>query len=684
MVAPTTHVLANSPIASALWHPCGVQGTCLVTITEDAVVRLWEFNFNDSMSFETPSLAIDLKKLAVGRWAEQDFTPNRINANRGFSLDSVGMNVASACFGGRGTSDESPWCAMTLWVAMKDGDIYALCPLLPSKWQSSSTMLPFLSTQAVASQASMQEGSLNTEEWHRCNDQYQWIADLDGQEPYTAKGSHELLPGPEVYCRPSNPGSIPKLQGPFQVFGDDYDQDPDISDIHVIAAKIDIEELMSGEDTDTDSGLGLNDDNGLSASIICLVSKTGRVYISLDIDGVQAQWLPRKRQLSFSHADEHSLVLVEILDTLDPEYTDNTEWPTFSPDVNSRHSFFITHNQGIYYFSLESWIHTLQSELQSTAPVGTAFRMEIITNGPGTLREQLLDFQNDQDTIHHGPAAAVVLQDSNLGYFLLTTINGAPNAVLLDMPDIGIEDDLRFETTYHPPQELGMGTVGPLQPYAPPASLWAKSALPHFMENHVQNRHKKAMREEIRLSSVTLDLMTQAHRVLSEETHTLGTAAADLFRRCERLIDELRGQIGRFKETALQTDEFLNGRGDETAGGERPKNTVEERIRDAQARQGRIHDRFDVLSRDLRKYNHKPLSKQERALAAEINKINSSVLKPDDEKHEAESEQEAGKGQQAEEGHEVEEEQEADEQHRTEIWYRYDEVRSGTYLLDYC
>ena len=633
------------------------------------------------MSFGTPSLAIDLKKLAVGKSVEQDFTPNRTNANRGFSLDSIGMNVASTCFGGRGTSDESPWCAMTLWVAMKEGDIYALCPLLPSRWQSSSTMLPFLSTQAVSNQASMQEGSLDSEEWHRLNDQYQWIADLDSQEPQSAKGNHDLLPGAEVYCRPINPGSVPKLQGPFQIFGDDYENDPEISDIHIIAAKIDIEELMNGEDTDTDSGLGLDDENGLSASIVCLVSKTGRVYISLDIDGVQAQWLPRKRQMSFSYADEPSLVLCEILDTLDPGYSEDPEWPTFSPDVNSRYSFLITHNQGVYYFSLETWIHTLQSELQSTASVGTAFRMEIITNGPGTLREQILDFQNDQDTIHHSPTAAVVLQDSDLGYFLLTAVNGAPYAVLLDKPEVAMEDDLGIQTTYQPAQEMGLDPVGPpRQPYAPPASLWANSVLPQFFDNHVQNRHKRAMREEIRLSSVTLDLMTQAHRVLSEETHTLGMAAADLFRRCERLIDELRGQIERVKDIAQRTDDFLNDQGDGAGKDERPKNSVEERIRDAQARQGRINDRYDKLSRDLRKYNCKPLSKQERTFAAEIDKINASVLKPNDKKPDVEEEQEKEEGK--EEGQEVEEEQ-ADEKHHTEIWYRYDEVRMGTYLLDH-
>lgn len=647
MVAPTTHVLAQSPIASALWHPCGVGGSCFVTITADAVIRLWEFDFRDYMSFGTPSLAIDLKKLAVGRSTDEDFTPNRSNANRSFSLDSVGMEVASACFGGSGSSDESPWCAMTLWIAMKEGDVYALCPLLPSKWQPSSTTLPSLSAQAVSKMAFMQDSSVAPEEMQQCNDQYQWITDLDGQEPYLKTDG--LTSDAEVYCRPSKPSPTPKLQGPFQIFGDEYNENPEISDIHVIPATVDAEDLMDGEGSDNDSGLGMDEEIGLAASIVCLVTRNGRVNICLDIDGVQSQWLPKRRNPAFTIPDDPSLILLEVVDTMRPDHAQETEWPTFSIDVNSQHSFFVTHSQGVFYLSLEAWIQSLQSELQSTASTGTEFRVDILTDGPETLRERILDLQDDEFS-NHEPTAAVVFQDSDLGYFLLTADNGVPHGVILDKPDDTAENELRVQTTYDLPQETSTPALGPArQPYVPPSSLWAQSTLPQFFNSHVQNRHKKALKDEIRLSSATLDLMTQAHRVLSEETHTLGISAADLFRRCERLQDELREQIERVKEISRRKEEVVGIASEAADSDEKPNATVERRLQDAQARQEKLTARFEKLSMNARKYNRKPYSDHEKALLAEVDKISTSVLEPD-------------------------EKPDDEGQCSSALWYRYDEV----------
>ena len=293
MIGPTTHVLSQSPIASVLWHPYGVDSNCLVTLTEDAVVRLWELNLADRWSFDSPSLGIDLKKLASGVSEKEDFGPNKMTRNRGFSIDEIGMNVVSACFGGTGSSEESPWSAMTLWIAMQEGDIYALCPLLPGKWQPSSTTLPSLSASAMSKQASMEEDSLSPEELQQYKDQYQWISDIDGQDPKVIPGKDHFSLGLETYSRPSRP-SVPKLQGPFRMSPED-DIDFDWSDIHVIAAKIDGEELMRGEEPDSDSGLGMDDDAGLSASVICLLTKSGRVYLCVDLLGVEGQWLPRSK-----------------------------------------------------------------------------------------------------------------------------------------------------------------------------------------------------------------------------------------------------------------------------------------------------------------------------------------------------------------------------------------------------
>ena len=187
---------------------------------------------------------------------------------------------------------------------------------------------------------------------------------------------------------------------------------------------------------------------------------------------------------------------------------------------------------------------------------------------------------------------------------------------------------LRLATTGPLPQgrELSMFVQGPArQPYIPPASLWERSNLPNLFGNHVQNRHKKALKEEVRLSSATLELITHAHRVLSEETHTLGLAAADLFRRCERLQDELRDQIERVKDVSRLVDTATgtrSGRGDVQKG---PQPAVEQRLEHVQARQGELRTRMDKLSKKVRLYNRTPLSDQEKAFFGEITKINQSV-----------------------------------------------------------
>lgn len=262
----------------------------------DAVVRIWELNCDNRWTFDTPSLGIDLKKLALGTSQEDDFTPDRIGRNRAFSSETVGMEVASACFGGTGAAEESAWSSMTLWVAMRDGDIYALCPLIPSKWQPSPTVIPSLSTIAV-SKNSMYDGKEASDDQATAQsyrEQYQWISNIDSQSPNLVPGANEISPWIETYSRPSNPGPIPVLQGPFQIFPEDFEEEVELSDIHVIAAKLDTDDLLSGEDADSEVS-EVFEGEGLSASIICIMTRDGRLHLCLDSDGVEAQWLPSSK-----------------------------------------------------------------------------------------------------------------------------------------------------------------------------------------------------------------------------------------------------------------------------------------------------------------------------------------------------------------------------------------------------
>lgn len=288
-LGPTTHVLSQSPIVDALWHPLGVKGDCIVTVTKEAVVRVWEMNRENRWSFDTPALAIDLKKLYHGTSAEDDFSAAKIGINKGFSLDALDMEVAAACFGGTGSVAESGWSSMTLWVAMVEGDVYALCPLLPSKWQPPSTLVPSLTTAVAAEKSYLEREAASAEEQRQCDEQYQWLAEIDRQDPVLPKNGYET-PQEPIYDRSSQPGPIPKLQGPFRILPGDIEDDLELSDIHVIASRLDMQEFMDLEEEDEEEDI-----TGLSSSVVCLLTRAGRVHICLDLDGVEAQWLPSKK-----------------------------------------------------------------------------------------------------------------------------------------------------------------------------------------------------------------------------------------------------------------------------------------------------------------------------------------------------------------------------------------------------
>ncbi len=261
-------------------------------------MRVWELSSDNRWSFDSPNLVIDLKKLADATSSEQDFGASGIGSNRGFSPDSVEMEVASACFGGTGLDEEHGWASMTLWVAMREGDVYALCPLLPSKWQPAPTMIPSLSTYVVAKAKALEhDRSAPEEDRQDCDQQYKWFSEIDNQDPQILPKISEFAPNVEIYNRPTILGPIPKLQGPFQL--DPEPEEPDIdpeiplTDIFVIGAKVDADELLLDEDDEYQYG-GV-ESGVLSVGVICLVSSSGRVHICLDFEGVEGRWLPKKK-----------------------------------------------------------------------------------------------------------------------------------------------------------------------------------------------------------------------------------------------------------------------------------------------------------------------------------------------------------------------------------------------------
>jgi nucleoporin NUP82 len=623
-LGPTTHVTSRSPIVSALWHPLGVNGSCLVTVTADAVVRVWEVSPSDRWSFDSPTTSIDLKKLADGMSLEQDFSASTTATNKGFSPDLFDMEIASASFPGKGSGG---WNPMTLWLAMRGGDVYALCPLLPQRWAPPPTLIPSLSVSIVTTVASIEDDPEITEhEKLLAQQQLEWMGDLDAQEPLVTEGP----PGEayiEIYNRPSRPGIVPRLQGPFELDTDPEtgdDLDTSITDILVIGKKTETDELMMGEETELDMDEG--DQEGLSLTVVCLLSTSGQVRIYLDLEGVQAQWLPPKNKSRLSRllADSNpgSLLAFQALDSMSPVEVSEDSWPVFSRDVMSRYSFFVTHHAGIVHISLTSWIFRLESELNGDSEAGTDFRVGLLVNSQST-RDRIYS-QPTADTAQP-LSAAVALRDPDVGYFLLSCSPYEPIALTFETP----EDDLAPIKQEDPVYERE-ASVAPLEFYEPrpvfrPSHAFDQpSALPMLLDRLRTSRHKAIVNQEVRLSPLTLSIFTDAHKVLSEETYRLGVAAAELFRRCELLQTELRVQVDKANQVRNKVDAISGAHRD----GEADQVMYERRISEAKERQEKLAARVESLRMIVGKATTRDLSVKEKAFAEEVRSVEASISKP--------------------------------------------------------
>ncbi|KAI9167417.1 Nucleoporin NUP82 [Paramyrothecium foliicola] len=629
-LGPTTHVTSRSPIVTALWHPLGVKGSCIVTVTADAVVRLWELNLTDRWSFDAPTTSVDLKKLADGTTLDQDFSATASTTNKGFSPDSFEMEVAAASFAHEGSGG---WNPMTLWIAMREGDVYALCPLLPQRWAPPPTLIPSLTVSIVATLASIEDDPTVAEhEKLLAQQQMQWMGEVDSQDPHVIEG----LPGEptvEVYTRPTRPGVVPRLQGPFDLVSDPEtgdELDTSITDIMVIGKKIETDDLMMGEDIDLEFEDSRSQE-GISLAVLCLLSTSGQVRIYLDLEGVQAQWLPPKHKTKtnrYTIPETPSLLAFQALDTMSPVEVNEDSWPVFSEDFKSRYNFFVTHHAGITYISLDSWIFRLDGELNGDSEAGTDFRMGLVVNSQ-PVRDKLYAQSTADAAVPL--AASCVLRDPDVGYFLLSATPYDPIALTFETPD----DDLAPIRSESPIYERET-PIAPLDFYEPrpvfqPSHAFDEnSSLPGLLEKLRSSRHKTVVNQEVRLSPLTLQIFTDAHKVLSDETYRLGVAAAEVFRRCELLQSELRQQILKANEVKGKVDAIVGV----DRNGESDNAMHERRIAEARARQERLVQRLETLRKTVGKASTTELSAKERAYVEEVKTVQASIATPTEEQAE--------------------------------------------------
>jgi nucleoporin NUP82 len=228
----------------------------------------------------------------------------------------------------------------------------------------------------------------------------------------------------------------------------------------------------------------------------------------------------------------------------------------------------------------------------------------------------------------------VIMQGSELGHMLLTSTASRPYAVSFDQPHDAsptlvpvLSQNMPLTPVPRNVELIRASTPSaaenatPRDSYEPHSIFYDPPTAPlkDLLSMNVPQRQKLTLKQEIRLSPATLDLMSLAHRTLATQTSQLEGAAADLFRRCERLREELSNHVKQMSELSIRMQRLDNKTGDE----EDPACDFESRMESVKARQLKLWERHGVLRRKLTRAGTagKDLSAKEIGWAQEVTSL---------------------------------------------------------------
>lgn len=283
-------------------------------------------------------------------------------------------------------------------------------------------------------------------------------------------------------------------------------------------------------------------------------------------------------------------------------------------------SFFISHSSGVSYISLEPWVRKLEAELSEPQTEGSEFRIKRILESANSPVDQYLQRKASNSAAEESVNAVAVIEDGNVGYLLLTTVNGEPQAAILDAP----EDDPITEEELAEYMAIAAPTQDVREAWQPPKALYEPFDL--FGSMNVTSRHRGLFKDEIKLSPANLELLMDVHRALSVQTSKLQHAVSDLFNRATRLQEEFRDQVLRTSQIASSIDN-VTGTADTASNDGTPYGNVkiDERLEKVRNRQDEINARYESLRRKMASIGNSELSEKEAALVDELSIMEGAV-----------------------------------------------------------
>ncbi|KAF3906361.1 hypothetical protein ABW20_dc0104274 [Dactylellina cionopaga] len=389
----------KSRVLRAIFHPLGAR-PCIVVLTDDAMIRVYEVEFNKEGSFVEPSETLDLKHM-LG-----------IERTSSYLIDDV--EPASMCFGGVG----SIWSIFTLYILMKNGEIYSICPFLPSKWMLDSDFMEELKYelqihQEIRDSADNTISALNR---HNSKQICFWIHEISRLIRVQSLSNKNIELEDEaagyILPKPALPDfEAPLLQGPylFQPAPDEvFDEGVFASDISRVGAA--------------------------QYAVIVVAWSTGRVDMMLEFENVSPRW--HSNSLKYKKFNDRSPYPVlsgfESINIHLPDATENSSavHPSFTVDINFPYTLLLNHGFGVELLNLEDWMNKLSKVMDQEDDEGVIEDALNKSERTTVLRALGAPGRGVTNTV----LGSSLIYDAYLGYLLIAATTSKPGFAVLQWP----------------------------------------------------------------------------------------------------------------------------------------------------------------------------------------------------------------------------------------------------------
>lgn len=493
--------------------------------------RTYDFTIGREASFNIADQTFDIYDLS-----------GQPRHTRGFYAGQGDMEPMSCCFG----EGRQGWRPFTLYILMRGGDIYALTPLVPSRWGASREYLQNLSLDITADLESLDENTTMRERLV-LRQQMKWINHVLNQEKNLAAFGSTSNKTPTCLTRPGeDKASSPLLQGPFlfqpvplEFPGKGY---------HAC----DIFHVEAG-----------------ALGVIGVLYSNGKVDICLEFELLGAKWVDKKKKARMEETEGADLPIIATYESINLDIGDDStsNWPVFVADPRNEQVWYVNHNSGVASFSMKAWLSRLAAVIDDDEEDG--FMARSLESSPQSIVRKVIDHGKRPAGRIDPIIGSVVVYEAYLGYILVAATPNSvesaefdevlarppPNTTSQPVDTAAPKRNVVLQSAPYAPTpptvEKKTSILSP--PYTPSLEFRRPSALPMLLQQGVAH-NSRLVRAPIMFSTESNEFLRMARDTLKVEYDRIMEAAQEMYDRAAMQRIEYRKQL----ETICKASENLD------------------------------------------------------------------------------------------------------------------------------